>query len=278
MRSLAAFVLGVATADYNLVMYDDFDGYILNNSLWSKRNNVTHGPVEFQLYLSEDCWLDGNSNLVLRTRWNPTYYGTKLYNYTSCWIDSADKPGGELTYGRWDIRAKLPNPQALDVWPALWLVDDNNHCWPVGGEIDIMEAVGGVKNNSVFGTYHWGAACGVDAWSTTGQYNQIYPNASNGQGLIDFSQDYHVFSVEWNVTSVRWFVDDVFYVRRDVNQPEGLFIPAWPLYTIFNVAISPWGPQQPPRLDNWPTFMYVDWVKVWQDPDGEGQRLPVETT
>ena len=29
----------------------------------------------------------------------------------------------------------------------------------MGGEIDIMEATGGIYNNTVLGTYHWGANC-----------------------------------------------------------------------------------------------------------------------
>lgn len=189
-------------------------------------------------------------------------------------------PHPTVTTRRRDIRAKLPNPKALDVWPALWLVDDNAHCWPVGGEIDVMEAVGGYRNDSVFGTYHWGAECGKDAWETTGRYNQEFPNQTVGAPPIDFSADFHVFSVEWNATSIRWFVDGVFYVRRDVGQPAGLFVPSWPLYTIFNVAIAPWGGgPQPPSPHDYPTYMYVDYIKVWQDDaqraaQGERSRPP----
>lgn len=64
-------------------------------------------------------------------------------------------------FGRFEIRAKLPNPSSIGIWPAHWLMPDPktsvppNVCWPVGGEIDIMEAVGGNSYNQVFGTFHW---------------------------------------------------------------------------------------------------------------------------
>lgn len=52
-----------------------------------------------------------------------------------------------------------------------------------------------------------------------------------------------------------------------VSSPPTLFIPSWPLYMIMNVAISWWGPQpQPPVWWLNETFMYVDWVKIWQQP------------
>ena len=137
-----------------------------------------------------------------------------------------------------------------------------------------MEGVGGFANDTVFGTYHWGPSCDNDSW-TKGKYNQDYPNITDGQPRIDFSQDYHIFSVEWNTTSIRWFVDGNFYVRRDVDEPPGLFIPSWPLYTIFNVAIASWGGgPQPPSLENYPTYMYVDWIKVYQD-SSSGMQGPV---
>lgn len=146
---------------WQLVFVDDFSGTSLNESIWTTRNNMTHGDQEWQLYLDDEAWL-ANSNLVIRTRINPTMYGSRLYNWTSAWVDSAGKL--EPTYGYIEWRAKLPDPTAANVWPALWLVQDQTKCWPVGGEIDTMEAVGGLQNNSVFGTYHWGEACGVDDW------------------------------------------------------------------------------------------------------------------
>lgn len=96
----AAFATASVRAGYELVLFDDFNGDILNSSLWTVRTNMTHGATEWELYEAEECSV-ADSNLVLRTRFNPTYHGEKPYNFTSCWVDSLGKAAGELTYGRW---------------------------------------------------------------------------------------------------------------------------------------------------------------------------------
>ena len=45
------------------------------------------GNQELELYMSDEVYVE-NGNLVLRTRYNPTYYGSKLYQYTSGWVDT----------------------------------------------------------------------------------------------------------------------------------------------------------------------------------------------
>jgi beta-glucanase (GH16 family) len=54
--------------------------------------------------------------------------------------------------GKWEIHAQLPDPTAQCSWPAHWLLPDARpSCWPIGGEVDIMEQVTGFKKNAVFG-------------------------------------------------------------------------------------------------------------------------------
>lgn len=52
------------------------------------------------------------------------------------------KNSHHITYGKVEIRAKLPQGDWL--WPALWMlpVDDAYGPWPLSGEIDIMESRG----------------------------------------------------------------------------------------------------------------------------------------
>lgn len=60
--------------------------------------------------------------------------------YTSARIVSRGK--GDWTYGRFEIKAKLP--QGVGTWPAIWMLptDWKYGGWPSSGEIDIMEHVG----------------------------------------------------------------------------------------------------------------------------------------
>jgi beta-glucanase (GH16 family) len=51
-----------------------------------------------------------------------------------------------FTYGRVEVRAKLPKGDWL--WPAIWLLPARNEygMWPASGEIDIMESRGNTNN------------------------------------------------------------------------------------------------------------------------------------
>jgi beta-glucanase (GH16 family) len=44
-----------------------------------------------------------------------------MYHYTSGWVD-ANFLFGQL-HGRWEIKAKLPNPRRIAIWPAIWLMN-----------------------------------------------------------------------------------------------------------------------------------------------------------
>jgi beta-glucanase (GH16 family) len=243
-------------AQYVQVFVDHFAGTTLDKSRWNVWDNQTHGDKEWQLYMSDDVYVrDGN--LVIRTQARDVSYGSKPYHFTSGWVDSSKKV--EATYGMFSARIKLPL-ELPGLWPAYWLVQDQTYCWPVGAEIDILEAVGGFRNDSVFGTYHWGQQCGKDEWEADGSRNGDYPHPPSGP----FSSDFHNFTVWWNKTMVTWAVDGHPYVSRVAGQPSNLFIPSWDMFIIFNTALSFWAGPQPPPRDNYPQEMLVDFVGVWK--------------
>ena len=245
-----------AHAQYEAVFFDDFSGPTLNPASWNIYDNKTHGDREWQLYLKDDVFIrDGK--LVLRTQARDVSYGSKAYHFTSGWVDSSNKV--EAKYGMYSARIRLPL-ELPGLWPAYWLVQDQSKCWPVGGEIDILEAVGGFRNDSVFGTYHWGAACGRDEWVADGDRNGDFPHPPSRP----FSADFHNFSVWWNRTAISWAVDDQPYVSRVAGQPASLFVPSWPLFMIFNTALSFWAGPQPPPRDSYPQEMLVDSVGIWK--------------
>ena len=72
--------------------------------------------------------------------------------------------------GRFEASIKMPDPNATGSWPAWWLLPEGE-CWPVSGEIDIVEwyAEPGNYQHSRVGnpvvassTYHYGYCCGCD--------------------------------------------------------------------------------------------------------------------
>ena len=141
------------------------------------------------------------------------------------------------TFGKIEVRAKLPNPDAYGIWPAHWLMPESNawNCWPVGGEIDIMEATGGEQDNTVYGTYHWGhnattaaatmpagsagctAGCGCD--TRFGHNGKFEPTSRH-----NFSTGFNTFAVEWDAEAIKWFVNAVQYHERLRNE-DGAHIP-----------------------------------------------------
>ena len=234
---------------------DDFDGHVLNASNWVAVDNVTHGPTEKQLYLADEV-LVRDGALVLRTRKRHAWHKGVRYNFTSGWVES--KSRRFQAYGRFEVTAKLPSSAAgragkwPTAWPAHWLMPEPstsvppNICWPVGGEIDIMEGfrsrirgAGPTSDlSSVLLSYHWATECGKDLWKSK---NMIWPPLEDNTTAIDWTRDVHRFAIDWSPEALTWLVDGIPRYRRTSNDPmPGFFIPSEPFYMILNTALNPW--------------------------------------
>lgn len=180
-------------------------------------------------------------------------------------------------YGRFEVRAKLPNGQGM--WPAIWLLPEKNNygVWPGSGEIDIEEAVnlgancvsclGGVENN-IYGTIHYGSEA---------HHNMQQKNAQLPKDSLD---GWHVYAVEWSADNIRWFLDDRLYYSVKIgkwgsHEKAGITAPEYskapfdqPFYIILNVATGGLWPESHDEggvsLSGFPKSMLVDWVRVYQ--------------
>ena len=157
-------------------------------------------------------------------------------------------------YGRFEIRAKLP--EGTGTWPAIWMlpVTDTYGNWPYSGEIDIMEHVG-FDPGEVHTTAH------------TMKYNhKIGTQKTHHEQVPGVTKKFHVYACEWEPEEIRFFIDDkLFYTFAN----EGTGYEAWPFdipfYLIMNVAIGGgWGGQEgiDPELDE--AVMEIDYVRVYQ--------------
>jgi beta-glucanase (GH16 family) len=178
-------------------------------------------------------------------------------DYTSARLTTQFR--GDWTYGRYEVRAKLPTTQGI--WPAFWLLPSRARygSGPAGGEIDIMELVGSAPGTA-YGTLHFGNP----AERSSGEFN-----LPNGQ---TFSDDFHVFAVEWEPHEIRWYVDDVLFhsetewftsARKDAVHPAPF---DQDFYFIMNVAVGGHWPGEPDDTSVFPQRMYVDYVRVYQHP------------
>jgi beta-glucanase (GH16 family) len=235
---------------YKMVWSDEFSGNQVNSNYWTAEvgnGNNGWGNNELEYYRdSPHNIFVSDGHLIIEAR-KESYGG---YDYTSARIKTEGKYS--FTYGRVDIRAKLPKGQGI--WPALWMLGSNISSvgWPACGETDIMELIGS-QPSVVHGTLHWASTSGSDT----------YKSATYNGG--DFSQRFHVFSILWAQDTMKLYVDDHLYLtgtKTDVGAASYPFNANQ--FFIFNVAVGGGFPGNPDSSTAFPQRMFVDYVRVFQ--------------
>ena len=164
--------------------------------------------------------------------------------YTSTRLKSQDL--NEFTYGRVEVRAKLPAAQGT--WPAIWMLGANFDTvgWPACGEIDIMEQTGQDKTISSGALHFTGNSGG----------NAITESTSNATSTTEF----HNYTVEWTATVIKLLVDDTVFLTFE-NTPDSAFNADF--FMILNVAMggSLGGTVDPSFTED---TMEIDYVRVYQ--------------
>tara|TARA_B100001057_G_scaffold490529_1_gene579003 strand:- start:290 stop:1489 length:1200 start_codon:yes stop_codon:yes gene_type:complete len=232
----------------SLVWSDEFDESEINLNNWTYDLGAHGwGNQELQLYTSnsQNSYVhDGNLMIVAKNEGN---------YYTSARMKSIDLQ--EFQYGRIDVRALLPKGQGI--WPAIWMLGANfpTAGWPACGEIDIMELIGS-SPNYVHGTVHYGDD--YTQHQFTGQGTSI----SFGQ---TFSDEFHVFSIDWNEQGITWYLDDVEFFSIDQTVSGNQNYPFDnPFFFILNIAVGGEWPGYPDETTEFPQYMAVDYVRVFQ--------------
>jgi len=234
-----------------LVWSDEFDKNGLPDS--TKWNYDTGGDGwgnnELQYYTSnraENARVDSGL-LVIEAR-KEDMKGNK---YTSARLVSKGK--GDWTYGRFEIRARLP--KGVGTWPAIWMLGSATPLeWPDDGEIDIMEHVG-FNHGQIHASVH-----------TKKYYHSIGTQKTAITQVPDCSEAFHVYAMEWDKETITVFVDDRPYFKFR-NEHTGK--DAWPFdkpcYLLLNIAVGGnWGGQKGVDETIWPQKMEVDYVRVYQ--------------
>jgi beta-glucanase (GH16 family) len=243
---------------WKLVWQDDFSGTALSPARWNLliREQSKHG--ELQYYVPDEVLVEQG---LLRLRSRQRDYGPQ--HFTSGRVDTSGKFAP--TYGRFEIRAKLPAGQGL--WPAHWLYPQQRD-WamemlmadavaagkerlipearPWYTEIDIMEFLGH-EPTVVYGTLHYHSFDG-----------QKKSSSGTLRGVADYTKDFHVFVLEWEPDAIRWYVDG----RLIHTATEG--IPHTPHYLILNTAVGGAWPGNPDATTTFPQFHDIDYVRVYQ--------------
>lgn len=178
-------------------------------------------------------------------------------------------------YGKFEIRAKLPEGQGS--WPAIWMMgtDRSQRGWPACGEIDIMEFVSGTPTTS-YSTAHWTnpefvkQSKPVQA-STQGdnvKEKVVKPQVSQGFKIKNDSltRDFHLYGMEWDEKEIRFLFDNKLvgtYLIEKSKDADGKCNFQKPFYLILNLAIGgSWGGKVDPAA--FPRQYLVDYVRIYK--------------
>ena len=187
--------------------------------------------------------------------------GTKVKkSYTSGRISTQNLK--TFTYGRFEVRAKVPNGQGY--LPAFWLMANDENVygqWPRCGEIDCMEVMG-QDTNKLYGTIHYG-----------NPHAESQGTYTIKDGKESFSDGFHTFTCDWEPGKITWYVDGIKYHEESnwhsTTEGQGtLTYPApfdQPFYIILNLAVGgSWvgNPNEETSFVNNP--FVVDYVRVYQ--------------
>jgi len=180
-----------------------------------------------------------------------------------------------FTYGRVDVRAKLPLGNGT--WPAIWTLGKNisepgaywetigfgTTSWPACGEIDIMEHGLGAVNH-VSSAIHTPSSFG---------------NTVNTRSIeiSDVAENFHIYSVNWSSNQITFLVDNVPYYTYNPSFKDAN---TWPFdleqYLILNVAIG--GISGNIDASFTESDMVIDYVRVYQESPGDPSESDPLTT
>ena len=256
LASVAALFPGLATAQYQLVWEDQFNGNTLDLTKWEPMigngcpNLCGWGNNELQYYRAENATVSNGTLKITALQQN--FGGAP---YTSARLRTANK--ADFTYGRFEMRAKMPAGQGL--WPAFWLLPTDYVFggWAASGEIDVMEYLGN-DTRTVYGTIHYG-----------GEYpSNTYSGGARTLSSGNLVDDFHVYAVEWDEFEMRWYLDGQLYSTKTSWWSSGGAYPApfnQRFHMLLNLAVGGNWPGAPNGSTQFPATFEVDYVRVFQE-------------
>ncbi|WP_214737845.1 carbohydrate binding domain-containing protein [Exiguobacterium sp. s162] len=273
-------------AKWKLVWSDEFSKSEIDHSKWNfetgnwivdKDGNPVAagwGNNEKQFYTdkNENAFVK-DGKLVIRAKKEQASDQFGTYDYTSAKLTT--KGTFSKTYGRYEMRAKLPTGKGL--WPAFWMLpeEDRYGGWAASGEIDIMESWGS-QPDKVAGTIHYG-----ETWPNNKYTGKDY-HFTEGDGI----DKWHTYAVEWEPGEIRWYVDGQLYqtqndwYAKEANKASKYSYPApfdQDFYLIMNLAVGGWFDGDVDETTPFPAEMEVDYVRVFDLKNGK-YRDAVEPT
>lgn len=243
--------------DWKLVWSDEFHGNTIDENNWNfqvleagrfNQEWQRYTNSKENAYIKDDC-------LVIKAIHESDEHG--IDQYTSARLNTANKHSWK--YGRISARIKLP--QGKGIWPAFWMlganIDENggDTPWPQSGEIDILEFYGSKDDAVVEANAHY-----ADSSGSHGMMGVASFKLKEGK----FADAFHIFELEWDANRISWFVDGVKFASMPITAAE-LSEFHKDFFVLLNVAVGGTYAGRPDNTSVFPKYMYVDWVRVYQN-------------
>lgn len=218
---------------WKLVWSDEFNGSAVDWSVWE----TPVGPRRDGYWAKEDSYLDGQGNLVIRTRKEDgKYYSGAIRT----------KSKFEHRYGYWVARCRFHTQ--VGHWPAFWLFSDPGVSTVGdegrdGTEIDIMEKAW-AKEDRINHALHWDG------------YGEFHKSEGKEVVIPGLSQDFHSFGLDWRPEQYVFYVDGKESWRNVAGGVSQV-----PAYAKLTDEVGDWaGDIAEAAL---PDYFYVDYVRVY---------------
>ena len=234
------------TFNNELVWSDEFDqDGPVSQDKWNVEtippNNGSWWNGELQFYTDKEDNIRVEEGLLKITAKYESFEGK---NYTSARINTQDK--FEFTYGRVEMRAKLPNWEGM--WPAFWLLGANidEIGWPNCGELDILEHGDYVKDSTsndpglISSAVHYGPQ--DYSRQTTNVPGKIFFDTGQerfirSEKIIEKPfEEYHTYSMQWAPDKIQFFIDDEMHLEFPMQSQHSPFDK--PFFLLLNLAVG----------------------------------------
>jgi beta-glucanase (GH16 family) len=240
---------------------DNFDGRSLDSTKWITQSTALTG-----FRSGQTCFTTSSKNirvargeLQLTARAEPGNFlckspsGDFTTTYTGGMVGTRTK--FSQTYGRFEVRAKLPTARTAGVHGGFWMnpLKLTYGAWPASGEIDVAEWFSHAPTY-VLPSLHYN---GRDPMLDTGWNCQVTDPSA-----------YHTYTVEWLDTGISFFIDGTLCLTR-VPEPDSPL--SWPqpfdhpFSMILNMGVGPSaGTNAVSASTPLPATFTVDYAKAWR--------------
>jgi beta-glucanase (GH16 family) len=255
---------------------DEFDGSELNRALWQPQTTAasgfTSGPAAYRTCFTDDpaniSVADGILQLTARQEPDPMtcadrVHGAFTTQYTSGEVTT--RTTFSQTYGRFEVRAKLPQTTVKGLQETLWLWPENDlkyGAWPRSGEIDFGEFYSKYYYVDIPYIHYVLDPTTVDTLADVNIYTSYSCH-------LDYTA-FNTYAVEWLPGLITILLNDKpciidNYRPANVDAPAPFSDPFYLALTqAFGISINGNDNAFDPAVTPLPASTMIDYVRVWK--------------